>query len=40
MSRQWREANIWPPGNLARYFAPTDFKAKFPTTKIIVDGTE
>jgi len=40
MSRQWREANIWPPGNLVRYFAPTDFKAKFPTTRIIVDGTE
>ena len=39
MSRQWREANIWPPGNLVRYFAPTDFKAKFPT-RIIVDGTE
>jgi len=27
MPRQWREANIWPPGNLVRYFAPTDFKA-------------
>jgi hypothetical protein len=40
MSRQWREANIWPPSNLVRYFAPTDFKAKFPTTRIIVDGTE
>ena len=27
MPRQWREANIVPPGNLVRYFAPTDFKA-------------
>jgi hypothetical protein len=27
MPSQWREANIWPPGNLVRYFAPTDFKA-------------
>jgi hypothetical protein len=25
---------------LVRYFVPTDFKAKFPTTRIIVDGTE
>lgn len=27
MPSQWREANIWPPDNLVRYFAPTDFKA-------------
>jgi hypothetical protein len=40
MSWQWREANSWSPGNLVRYFAPTDIKAKFPTTRIIVDGTE
>jgi len=40
MSRRWRKANIWPPGNLVRCFAPTDFKAKFPTTRIIVDDTE
>ena len=25
---------------MVRYFVPTDFKATFPTTRIIVDGTE
>ena len=40
MSKQWREANIWPSSSLVKYFAPTDFKAKFPTTRIIIDGTE
>lgn len=40
MARQWRELNIWPSRNLVRYFSPSDFKAKFPTTRVIVDGTE
>ena len=40
IARQLREAIIWPPDNLVRYFAPTDFKANLPTTRIIVDGTE
>jgi len=40
MSKQWREANIWPCQKLVRYFIPSDFKAKFPCTRVIVDGTE
>ncbi|XP_052227343.1 uncharacterized protein LOC127842053 [Dreissena polymorpha] len=40
MSKQWREVNIWPSGELVRYFMPTDFKIKFPKTRIIIDGTE
>ncbi|XP_053393114.1 uncharacterized protein LOC128555267 [Mercenaria mercenaria] len=40
MSKQWREANIWPSQNLVRYFMPSDFKLKFPKTRIIIDGTE
>ena len=40
MARQWREIDIWPTQNLVRYFAPSDFKAKFPTTRCIIDGTE
>ncbi|XP_069117620.1 uncharacterized protein [Argopecten irradians] len=40
MSKQWQEINIWPSRSLVRYFAPSDFKAKFPTTRVIVDGTE
>ena len=40
MSKQWREANIWPSQNLVRHFMPSDFKSKFPKTRIIIDGTE
>ncbi|XP_061190649.1 uncharacterized protein LOC133198614 [Saccostrea echinata] len=40
MSKQWQEVNIWPSRSLVKYFAPSDFKAKFPTTRIIVDGTK
>ena len=40
MARQWREINIWPLRNLVRYFNPSDFKSKFPTTRVIIDRTE
>ena len=40
MAKQWREINIWPSRNLVRYFNPSDFKSKFPTTRVIIDGTE
>jgi len=40
MSKQWREVNIWPSKDLVKYFSPSDFKAKFPTTTVIVDGTK
>ena len=40
MAKQWREINIWPSRNLVRYFSPSDFKKKFPTTRVIIDGTE
>lgn len=40
MSKQWRELDIWPSRDLVSYFCPTDFKAKFPKTRVIVDGTE
>ena len=39
MAKQWREVNIWPSQSLVRYFAPSDFKLKFPTTRCIIDGT-
>ena len=40
-SRQWKELlDLWVPGNQVRYFAPTDFGEKFPTTRVLVDGTE
>lgn len=40
MSKQWREVDIWPCRELVKHFAPADFKNKFPSTRIIVDGTE
>lgn len=40
MSKQWREINIWPSRNLVRYFSPSDFKSKFPSTRVVIDGTE
>ncbi|XP_041360664.1 uncharacterized protein LOC121376926 isoform X1 [Gigantopelta aegis] len=40
VSKQWREINIWPPQNLVKHFSPSDFKSKFPTTRLVIDGTE
>lgn len=40
MSRQWREVNVWPDRDLVNFFAPRDFYSKFPTTRLIIDGTE
>jgi len=39
-SRQWSEINMWPPKDLVHFYAPKDFKLKFPTIRVIVDGTE
>jgi hypothetical protein len=39
-SRQWSEVSMWPDKDLVLFFAPEDFKAKFPATRVIVDGTE
>ena len=40
MSLQWREISLWPDHDVVCFFAPDGFKAKFPTTRVIVDGTE
>ncbi|KAK6186652.1 hypothetical protein SNE40_005938 [Patella caerulea] len=40
MKFQWSELNLWPSRDLVRYFSPSDFFAKFPTTRLISDGTE
>ena len=40
MSLQWRELNMWPDRETVDFFAPFDFKQKFPSTRVIVDGTE
>ena len=39
-SRQWAEINVWPNRDLVDYFSPEDFRLKFPTTRVVVDGTE
>ena len=40
MSLQWREINLWPERELVTFFAPRDFRAKFPKTRVILDGLE
>ena len=40
MALQWREINIWPAREVVTFFSPTDFRSKFPTTRIILDTTE
>ncbi|CAC5413894.1 unnamed protein product [Mytilus coruscus] len=40
MFHQWKEINIWPERDLVRFFSPYNFRRQFPTTRIIIDGTE
>ena len=40
MDRQWQEVNTWPSRELVSFNAPSDFKQKFPSTRVIIDGTE
>jgi hypothetical protein len=39
-SRQWSEVNLWRHKDLVQFYAPADFMAQFPRTRVIVDGTE
>ena len=40
MSLQWREIDTWPSQDLVYFYSPTDFKSKFPTTRVLLDGAE
>ena len=40
MAVSWDEIDWWPFRDTVRFYSPTDFCAKFPTTRVIVDGTE
>ena len=40
LSLQWREVSLWPNKDLIKFYAPAGFKKEFPSTRVIVDGTE
>ena len=40
MSLQWREYPLWVPRDLVRFFSPSGFKQDYPSTRVIIDGTE
>jgi hypothetical protein len=40
MALQWGEIEWWPSRDTVSFYQPTDFKLKFPSTRVVVDGTE
>ncbi|KAK4320932.1 hypothetical protein Pmani_008248 [Petrolisthes manimaculis] len=36
----FKDIDWWPSRDLVQYFSPTDFRKKFSTTRVIIDGTE
>ena len=40
MYYQWKELKIWSSRQLIDDFMPSDFQAKYPSTRVIIDGTE
>lgn len=40
MADQWGKLNIWPSRDLVDFYMPTGFKKLYPSTRVIVDGTE
>ena len=40
MHLQWREIDIWADRDMVFFYAPSDFKTKFPSTRSILDGFE
>lgn len=40
MYMQWEEINWWPSREVVQYYAPSDFRAKFPNTRVVIDGME
>lgn len=37
---QWKEVNWWPDQQTVKFYSPSGFKASFPNTRILLDGTE
>lgn len=40
MTRQWSQIDLWPSRQLVQYYKPENFKAHYPATRVIIDGTE
>ena len=40
MALEWGEIDLWPSSDLVRYYAPADFKAMYPATRVIIDVLE
>ena len=40
MDVEWSEVDWWPSSELVKFFSPKDFRSKYPSTRLIVDGTE
>lgn len=38
--RQWKQVDLWPERDVVKFYMPSDFKQKFPSTRVVVDGTE
>ncbi|KAL5011040.1 hypothetical protein ScPMuIL_013345 [Solemya velum] len=36
----WKEIDIWPSRDLVKFYSTSDLFSKFPTTRVIIDGTE
>jgi len=40
MFLQWEEVNWWPSSDSVQFHQLQGFKTKFPSTRVIIDGTE
>ncbi|KAE8747067.1 hypothetical protein FOCC_FOCC006205 [Frankliniella occidentalis] len=40
MYHEWKELNIWPSKDLTHYYMPEGFRKVYPSTRVIIDGTE
>lgn len=40
MAKQWSLIDIWPSRQLVDYYMPESFKRHYPSTRVIIDGTE
>ncbi|XP_074643712.1 uncharacterized protein LOC141900631 [Tubulanus polymorphus] len=36
----FKEINWWPSRDIVKFYSPVDFRRKYPTTRVVIDGTE